>query len=196
MKIYIPSHLRKLNVVDQMCRMIEEYGKSFKEYVDPYYYYYYSLDSDPVKKFLGICLSGNTTADEKEQLDNIVNYLTGVFYSIKGCSEKIFEYLNSYVGLKIINAEYITAAGSTVNSQLDTVIVDLKNIPNPELNSEEFFKDLFEKFLKSLLIVNVFNLNIESLDLTVSGKVNYEVKTNLEVYNKVTYEITDSELII
>ena len=191
MKIYIPSHLRKINVVDQMCRMIEEYGNYYTEYVDPYYYYYYSLDFDPVKRFLGICLSGKIT--DKDQLGNIVNYLTAVFYSIKGCSSKIFEYLSSFVGLDIIDAEYISTGGSITNQQLDTIIINLKNIPNPEKNSEEFFKNLFEEFFKSLLIINVFNLNVESLDLTVSGQVEYCIKTNLEVYNKITYEVTDSD---
>ena len=191
MKIYIPNHLRKINVVDQMCRMIEEYGNYYTEYVDPYYYYYYSLDFDPVKRFLGICLSGSIT--NKDQLDNVVNYLTAVFYSIKGCSNKIFEYLSSFVGLSIIRAEYISTGGSIINQQLDTIIIDLRNIPNPEKNSEDFFKNLFEEFFKSLLIVNVFNLNIESLDLTVSGKVEYYVKTDLEVYNKITYEVTESD---
>lgn len=195
MKIYIPSHLRNLVVVDQMCKMIEGYQKEYKESIDPYYYYYSSpsLDYDPVKKFLGICLSDtkDDNIQESERLNkikNIVNYLTKLFYSVKGCRDKIIEFLGNYSGIEILNVEYSTEDYS--------MSIYIESIPNPKRNSEEFFKDLFEKFLRSLLMIGNFSLKINKLDLEITGDVNYLVNSDVQIYNEVTYVCKDSEIII
>ena len=84
MNIYIPSHIRRnLRIVDQMCKMIENFYQSNENGInsDPYYYYYTSINYDPVKKFIGICLSNNLLNNSSDW-DNIFNYLTKLFYSI------------------------------------------------------------------------------------------------------------------
>ena len=58
MKIHVPIHLRKIEVIDQMCKMIEEYGENFYiDTTDSFENYYYYLKLDPVKRFLNLCIS-------------------------------------------------------------------------------------------------------------------------------------------
>lgn len=186
MKIYIPSHLRSLRLVDQMCKMIEKYQESYKSTVDPYYYYYTSLDYDPVKKFLGICLANSNKPIDEVEI--IINYLTNLFYCVVGGKDKIFEYLKNYVGIKIINVDYSIEDYS--------LSIKMGELPNSELNSEEFFKSSFEEFIKRLLIVSTVSVKIDSDTLKIEESVSYEIRSEASIYNKVTYTYSDEEIII
>ena len=60
MKIYIPKHLRNIEIIDQLYRMIEDYEEQYSSVVstqqgsfDDYYIY---SGSDPVKNFLRLCI--------------------------------------------------------------------------------------------------------------------------------------------
>ena len=191
MNIFIPSHIRRdLKIVDQMCKMIENFYENNENGIntDPYYYYYTSINYDPVKKFIGICLSDRLLKEETTDWDNIFNYLTKLFYSVKGCPEEIFKYLSDHVGLDIRNYSYDVVSGE--------VIVLIGKIPLSDKNSEKFFRDSFRSFLMSLLLVNSFSLNIDEAELNIVEALDINFKSKLYTYNIITTELSSDDNII
>lgn len=170
MKIYIPSHLRNIKVVDDFCRLIEQYNKenSNSDQKDSYYYYYKHLNYDPVKRFVGICIP--TQENEEEVYTNIVNYLTGLFYCTKG-STKVFEYLRSHLKLDGI-FDY--------NMKLGSLSITLENVPISV--DEELFRKTFEDFLKSLLYLKTINIYIDSFTVSITKNQELVEKINLITY--------------
>ena len=190
MNIYIPSHIRRdLRIVDQMCKMIENFYQSNENGInsDPYYYYYTSINYDPVKKFIGICLSNNLLNNSSDW-DNIFNYLTKLFYSIKGCPEEIFKYLSDHVKLDIKSYSYDVISGE--------LVVLIGKIPLSNKNSEKFFRDSFRSFLESLLMVNSFSLNINETELEIIEALDINFKSELRTYNSVSTELSSDNNII
>ena len=83
MKIHVPIHLRKIEVIDQMCKMIEEYGENFYiDTTDSFENYYYYLKLDPVKRFLNLCISRSDLYSGQDY-EVVINYLSRLFYSVK-----------------------------------------------------------------------------------------------------------------
>ena len=190
MNIYIPSHIRRnLRIVDQMCKMIENFYQSNENGInsDPYYYYYTSINYDPVKKFIGICLSNNLLNNSSDW-DNIFNYLTKLFYSIKGGPEEIFKYLSDHVKLDIKSYSYDVTSGE--------LVVLIGKIPLSDKNSEKFFRDSFRSFLESLLMVNSFSLNINETELEIIEALDIDFKNELRTYNSVSTELSSDNNII
>lgn len=189
MKIYIPSHLRHLKIVNQMCKMIEKYQETgyYEEYIDPYEYYYSSVSNDPVKKFIGICLSNRFTTIEVSE--NIVNYLTKLFYSIKGCGDKIIDYLKTHIGLDISSYE-IKTEESSINLYLE-----LASIPEVLDNNEELFMKLFDDFLKSLMLLDSTNIVIKTLELTISDSISVTVQSGIKVFNAIKVKVNEENTI-
>ena len=189
MKIYIPSHLRHLKIVNQMCKMIEKYQETgyYEEYIDPYEYYYSSVSNDPVKKFIGLCLSNRFT--EIEVSENIVYYLTKLFYSIKGCGVKIIDNLKTHIGLDILSYE-IKTEESSINLYLE-----LASIPEVLDNNEELFMKLFNDFLKSLMLLDSTNIVIKTLELTISDSISVTVQSGIKVFNAIKVKVNEENTI-
>ena len=195
MKIYIPNHLRRLRIVNQMCKMIEKYQETgyYEEYTDPYKYYYSSVNNDPVKKFIGVCLSDTTTGDKAagiEELENIVNYLTKLFYSIKGCNEKIIECLKTKLGLKISSSEF------KKEKSLISLDIELKSMPTVVSNNEKFFIESFTDFLKSLMLLNTIYIVIKTHKLTISDSIKIAIQTDLKVFNAEKISLDENTITI
>ena len=185
MKIYIPNHLRHLELVNQMCEMIKKYQETgyFEEYTDPYKYYYSSVNNDPVKKFIGICLSDRFT--EIEESENIVNYLTKLFYSIKGCNDKIIDCLKTHIDLEISSYEFKD------DKYLDLELVSIPKVVN---NNEEFFVRLFNDFLKNLMLLDSINLIIKTQNLTISDNITVAIQSDIKVYNAVKIKVDENTI--
>lgn len=188
MKIYIPNHLRRLKIVNQMCKMIEKYQETgyYEEYTDPYKYYYSSVNNDPVKKFIGICLSDRIT--DVEELENIVNYLTKLFYSIKGCNEKIMEYLKTKVGLNILSYK-LKKEDSSIG-----IDIELESIPSVVSNNEKFFMKLLIDFLKSLMLLNTTYIIIKTQELVISDRIEVIVQSDLKVFNATKINVEENTI--
>lgn len=177
MKIYIPNHLRQLKIVNQLCKMIEKYQEiGYKEYTDPYEYYYSSVNNDPVKKFIGICLSDRIK--QIEELENIINYFTKFFYSIKGCNEKIMDSLKTRIGLDIESYEFKKKGESLI-----TLNIELRSIPEVVSSNEKFFMKTLVDFLESLILLDTTYIIIKTQKLVVSDEINVIVQSDLKVFN-------------
>lgn len=175
MKVYIPNHLRKITIIDQLARMIQEYSTNYyEESTDSFGDYYYSLKNDPVSKFLTLCISEDSIGKD-QNYEDVINYLSRLFYSVKG-TVKVFEYMKSFLGLQfsgdiIYTTEYIEF-----------------NLSNVSLSDENLFYESLKNFLDALLYYKELRTNIGTVNLVLTGNINNYVGTNLECYNKFVAE--------
>lgn len=179
MKIYIPQHLREVDIIDQLYRMIEAYGKEYSNTTNDSFsgYQNYRVD-DPVKKFLELCISEDSIG-ENQDYDEVIRYLSKLFYSVKG-TIKIFDYIATFLGLDLDGD--ILYDGQTITMNFINL-----NVPN-----EALFYESLRNFLDALICYVELNTNIDTVDLTIqSNFINY-IGGNLRSYNKITvdpYEI-------
>lgn len=175
MKLYIPKHLREIELIDQLYRMIEEYGKSYSQTSqESFNNYYISQSNDPVKIFLELCISRDSIGSDQDY-DEVINYLSKLFYSAKG-TVKIFDYMVQFLGLDF-DGEII------YDSKEITINLNSLNISN-----ETLFYNSLKDFLDSLVYYEKLNTNIGSVDLIIeSNFINY-VSGNLRSYSKITVE--------
>ena len=99
MIIYIPKHIRNIGVVNTMCELIEGYNGSV--YESNFNNYYYYLNTDPVNRFLHICISESDIGNE-EKYNNVINYISKLFYSVKG-TLKVFDFMKKLPMLKLLD---------------------------------------------------------------------------------------------
>lgn len=95
---YIKSqgHLMELPILQQLVKMYEEYqGGYYEDSESSYQSYYSSSDIDPVRDFVET-LVGPTLEEETEaDYENVLNYITRMFYSVKGTT-KVFDYMERF----------------------------------------------------------------------------------------------------
>lgn len=184
MKIYIPKHLRKLKIVDNLCNMIEEYSKITK--ISPTEKYY-----NPVEKFLRICskkLSLYNGLSEKE-IDNIwegkIKYYTNLLYCHKGCL-RVLELLKDFLEKECSGSDLHDIVFN-YNYDLTNLVIELNTIPNEdELNFNNHLKTLLENLLYfDNFILSCNNANDINIDITDLFK-NTKMCNNIsEQYSKV-----------
>lgn len=184
MKIYIPKHLRNIEIIDQLYRMIEDYEEQYSSVVstqqgsfDDYYIY---SGSDPVKNFLRLCIPKSSLPDNQDY-EEVINYLSKLFYSVKGTIQ-VFNYMIQYLPLDF-DGEIIYDSGE--------ITVNFENL---SVENESLFYELLKKFLDALIYYTRLNTNIcsGSIDLTIQNKFQNYIGANLRSYNKMTvtpYEI-------
>lgn len=177
MKIYIPDHLYKLNIFDQLAKLIVEYSKNHYEIIyDSFSDYNESLKIDPVKKFLDLIVTQESLGENQEK-ESVVNYLSRLFYSVKG-TLKIFEYMENY--LKILSIKDINYTTNYLEIKLSSDLV---------LLNESQFITLFKDFLNELLYFQNIEINVDSINLSLKGDINTYLGTNLSSYKKYTVTI-------
>ena len=176
MKIYIPKHLRKLKVVEQLCKMIEKYQTAYYETpVNLYEYYSLQLNNDPVKKFIGICFADSFNEEDLKKSENIVNYFTKLFYSIKGCNVEVLNHLKNDLNLDIKNIEFLT--GENNKTSLDIELSDFQR----KRNDEVFFLNLLKEFLYNLILVDDINIKLRESELVIKEEVSYSIQADLRI---------------
>lgn len=162
MRIHIPSHLEKLEVVSQLKKLLTEYAKSGVTYDGEDYIYQSSLD--PVKKFLMLCLSKDKIG--KADYDTLINYYTSKFFSFRG-TLKIFEFLDEIkdiLGVKIKSYSYTVTSLEIEFEEVETFDMNLFT-----LSISEFFKALLY-YQDYLDIINSLRLDLVSdLNINISG---------------------------
>lgn len=171
MKLYIPSHLRKIEIIDQMAKMIQEYSTNYYESTtDSFDDYYYSLRTDPVKKFLNLCIPEDSI-DESQDYEDVINYLSRLFYSVKG-TVKVFDYMRSFLNL-----------GFEGDIVYTTRYIEF-NLTNITLSDENLFYESMRDFLNALLYFQELRVNIGTINLILTGNIDNFVGSNLTCYNE------------
>ena len=182
MKIYIPEHLRKIDVINQLYLMINEYSITYgsnNQYGQTSLSdYQKSLSSDPVKNFIKLCIS-ETNIREDEDYEEVINYLSKLFYSVKG-TIKVFEYMSKFLELDL--------DGDIIFDSKEVTI----NFKSLNVSNESLFFNSLKLFLDSLICYTKLNTNISSNRLTIDGEfINY-VGGNIRSYKNIiakSYEV-------
>lgn len=173
MNLYIPKHLRKLKIIDNMCNMIQEYVDEglLEDRTTAFDNYYYYLKVDPVQKFLRICI--NSWDDErKENYDSVIKYLSKLFYSVKG-TVKVLEYMKHYLNMKITNEIYSVQILSFTIEEVTLTDID-----------EKIFHDALIDFLNALLYFKSVTIRIELIKLNLSNSLNNYIGAGTITYEE------------
>jgi hypothetical protein len=174
LNVYIPVHLRKIKVIDQLAKLLYEYENNpeYKgEEVDDSFESYNSyLANDPVKTFIKFCLPEYTVGDE---YDDVINYLTHLFYSVKG-TIKVIEFMKKYLNLEL---------GEDFFYSPKKLRLSFKNLNT--LNDALFF-DLLKEFLNALLYFNSSVINTTTGEFDLNDDIKNKVSTKI-----ITYKVFD-----
>lgn len=175
MKIYIPRHLLKLPLINQMAQLITEYAKDItegEEWQDNWL-----MRNDPVLKFLYICIGPESIKDEQDR-DSIISYLARLFYSVKG-TLKVFEYMKKYLGLKIDGD-----IAYNVN-EISLTVLDVNQ------TNEENFAESLSNFLKALIYFKDIRLSMGGVDLDIESSISNNVggsSLTFKIFQPVIYD--------
>lgn len=175
MNIYIPKNLLEIPVIKQMVDMLSYYSENVKtEEKYPFQYYNNSQIIDPVKEFIELCISSQSYPETQDK-ENISNYLTRLFYSVKG-TVKVFELMETYLGISFIGE--VTYNTEFIEFGIDKVLVD----------NEELFYQLLVDFLNSLLYFRELRVSSSTTDLLINGNISNSIGSGISVFNKITID--------
>ena len=173
MNIFIPKYLReRVKIIDQLYNMIrayyEEYSQTKEE--DSFDQFRFSRRNDYVVRFLDYVIptkyitteiNGETiTVEDKTTRETALNYLSKLFYSVKG-TYKVLDYLIDY---NILNAdENWWNLNNLNNNKVDISYtarsIDVKVDKLPDGLDRELYCDYLEKFLCALLYFEFLESN-------------------------------------
>ena len=157
MKIYIPKHLRNIRIIEQLYQMMSSYGEQAVDEVDSFSDFQWSLSNDPVKRFLSLCIPKRDDQTSEDYSSNI-NYLTTLFYSVKG-TYKVFDYL-LYYGV-------IDSDKSRINYTARSISIEIGEISV----GKDIFCNALEDFLKTLLYFESLEIIIDSAGINLEGSI-------------------------
>lgn len=98
-------------------------------------------------------------SEASEKSSGILNYLTALFYSVKG-TFRVFDYLRDYNIIDLVESE--------IKYTVKSISVTVKSIDG--ITSSQFC-DSFEKFLSALLFFEKLSITIKSNSLSVSDNL-------------------------
>lgn len=165
MKIYIPRHLLKLPLINNLARLIQEYSSitQEEEWEDKW------LErNDPVLRFLNICIKDNMIPEGQDR-EAVITYLSHLFYSVKG-TVKVLEYVRKFLGIDIIGDIYY---------DVNTISIHVTNITQTD---EVNFVESFKAFLEALLHFRRFDIEMDGADIIVESSVFNNIGGKIQNY--------------
>lgn len=174
MDIYVPPHLKKIPLINQMCQAIEGYAEYYEDYSSNFDDYRYFLKLDPVKRFLSLCIPQGDIDDDEYELR--INYISKLFYSVKG-TNKVLEYMKRYLSSLDIQGDIIY----TIN------YIEI-NLGNVCLDDEVLFYQCLDDFLKELLYFEKISINSNVVNLKISSKIDNIINAGITVYSSFSPE--------
>lgn len=206
MNIFIPKYLReRVKIIDQLYNMIrayyEEYSQTKEE--DSFDQFRFSRRNDYVVRFLDYVIptkyitaevNGETiTVEDKTTRETALNYLSKLFYSVKG-TYKVLDYLIDY---DILNAdENWWNLNNLNNNKVDISYtarsIDIKVDKLPDGLDRELYCDYLEKFLCALLYFEFLTINIGKMSTSMSEKTEVYLNRGQSFYQ--AFEINAEEV--
>ena len=183
MNIYIPKHIRAIGVVDKMCKLIEGYSEYQPDTEGAFENYYYYLKSDPVIRFLNICIPESEFIKDhpSEEYESVIAYISRLFYSVKG-TYKVFDFMKKYLGLEIYDIKYtVKFLGFTI-----------KEITLVDIDENIYYQALLD-FLKALLYFMDSKIKIDVINLWLSNTLRNYIGANIVTYKEYTTVNYDSQ---
>lgn len=172
MLIYIPEHLRKIPVVEQMYQLLVEYSElDLEKDVQPFDNYHSYLKNDPVKQFVQLRLN-EYEFKSKNDYNEVVNFITKLFYTVKG-TERVLELMRTYLFKnQEIRSLIYSPAKLTIEFNDGTI----------QTSDESLFYDSLNKFLSALLFFGSFDSTVNTIDLVIEDKVENFISKNILCY--------------
>ena len=134
------GHLIELPILQQMVKMYEEYqGNYYKNTQNSFQNYYSSFDIDPVRDFVETNM-GPYIEETDADYENVINYVTRMFYSVKGTA-KVFDYMDRFF-------PGIRRSGDVV---YDGETLSLALVLDSALDNTVEFREALLEFLQTLL---------------------------------------------
>ena len=173
MRIHIPKHFERFEVISQLKELLTEYAKGgiTNDGENSFESYFYQNSLDPVKKFLMLCIPKDKIGEA--DYDTVINYYTSKFFSFRG-TLKIFEFIDEIkdiLGVKIKNYTYTV-------TYLD---IEFEEVETFEMN---LFTSSVSNFFSSLLYFQEYIDVIESLKLDLVSNINIILSGGLISYNE------------
>lgn len=185
MRIHIPVHLEKFEVISQLKKLLIEYSKGGlnTDGSNNFQSYFYEKSLDPVKRFLMLCISEEKIGEA--DYDTLINYYTSKFFSFRG-TLKIFDLLEeikNIMGISIIKYSY------TVTS----LTVDFGGVETFDMN---LFNSSSLEFFKALLYFQDYIDTIKTLHLDLLSDINITLSGGAVCYSefKINMEVTEDEI--
>lgn len=184
MRIHIPSHLEKFEIISQLKKILIEYSKGglTTDGSDSFESYFYERSLDPVRKFLMLCISEDRIGEA--DYETLINYYTSKFFSLRG-TLKIFDLLEEIkkiLGISIINYSY----------SVISLTVDFEEVETFDMN---LFNTSASEFFKALLYYQDYIDTIKTLKLNLVSEINITLSGGLVSYaeHEVTKEVLEDE---
>lgn len=166
MRITIPTHLRNLDIVDQMYKMMVEYTKEYGDISSDSN----SLENrayDFIYEFLNIVLPDNDEPTNR--------YLASLFYKSKG-TLSILDYLEKYLGL-IYKEKPIY--------NIDRLELNFESVSGSNLLN---FTPALINFLNALLYFDELNILIDKFKLQISSSLSNKSSNMCIFYKESNFE--------
>ena len=177
MRIHIPIHLEKLEIISQLKKILIEYSKGglTSDGTNSLDSYLYQRSLDPVRKFLIMCIPNN----QNNQLDYnvLIDYYTNKFFSFRGTT-KIFDILNEIKDVLNIS---ITSYKYSVNG-LD---ITFDKVSTSDIN---LFNKTISEFFSALLYYQEYVDIIKELNLNLTTEINSFISGGFVSFNELTVD--------
>ena len=95
MRIHIPKHFERFEVISQLKELLTEYAKGgiTNDGENSFESYFYQNSLDPVKKFLMLCIPKDKIGEA--DYDTVINYYTSKFLLMFQFLSRIFTLFNT-----------------------------------------------------------------------------------------------------
>lgn len=189
-KIFIPQHLKKLPVISDFYKLLDAYEtenplNTINTYLagnaeevitrkkeDPVYYFiWYTIE----KEYNGVSLG---------YLNNIVTYLTKLFYSVKG-TRKVFEYMESRLFLSF---------SSHPDFEDGNIVFQLDNVAEFSDSASTNFNQALINFLNRLLYFRKSQNTYDTVKIEINETFNYSIQGDLIPYKIFTVRLENPSI--
>jgi hypothetical protein len=181
LNVYIPVHLRKIKIIDQLQKLISEKKSNpayNEEEIDDSFESYNSyLANDPVETFVKFCLPKESI--KVGDYEVTINYITHLFYSVKG-TIKVIEFMKKFLNLDL-NEDFFYSPKK--------IRLSFKGLNT--LNDSLFY-DLLRNFLNALLYFNTAVISTTTNTLELTDNVKNMVGSKIITYK--VFEIDSTEI--
>lgn len=184
MEVYIPKHLLKVGIIKMLHEMIGQYQLQEAEESDSFSDYRYTLKTDPVRKFLNLIYPTSwAKADGEEVTKEKINYLSSLFYSVKG-TFKVLDYILAFGILTDWTTKDTT---STLTYSARKISVKVKSITV----DKDLFCDYFEKFICALLYFDELDISVDKVLTEITDSTVASINHGIWFYQKYDAEIPE-----
>ena len=182
MKFYIPEHLKKLKIIDQVSKVVEAYvPKDDSDSFDDYRWY---LQNDPIRRFLGLEKEfpevNIEDVEDEEEIESAIttlsnyqaemNYLTKLFYTAKG-TKKVIEFAKKFIP---------SLSQAEITYSPDELKININQLA--ENIDENLYSQYIEGFFNALLIFKRFTCNINQVNIVIDASLSSAIGVGVQAF--------------